>query len=75
MLFRSELKNTKLENGDIIKVCQVGSSNRIFRESEEYAYYEGSLISPEELPKEDSEQPEDMSGDTMDDGQSGGANE
>lgn len=72
---RIELKNTKLENGDIIKVCQVGSSNRIFRESEEYAYYEGSLISPEELPKEDSEQPEDMSGDTMDDGQSGGANE
>lgn len=72
---RIELKNTKLENGDIIKVCQVGSSNRIFRESEEYAYYEGSLISPEELPKEDSGKPEDMPGDTMDDGQSGGANE
>lgn len=72
---RIELKNTKLENGDIIKVCQVGSSNRIFRESEEYAYYEGSLISPEELPKEDSGQPEDMPGDTTDEEQSGGANE
>ncbi len=30
---RIDLKETKLKNGDKIKVCQVGSSERIFRES------------------------------------------
>ena len=47
---RIDLQNTELKDGDIIKVCQVGSSNRIFRESAQYAYYQGQLISPEELP-------------------------
>ena len=47
---RIELENIKLQDGDIIKVCQVGSSNRIFRESVEYAYYQGQLIPPDQLP-------------------------
>ena len=47
---RIDLQSTELKDGDIIKVCQVGSSNRIFRESAQYAYYQGQLISPEELP-------------------------
>lgn len=47
---RIELEDIKLQDGDIIKVCQVGSSNRIFRESVEYAYYQGQLIPPDQLP-------------------------
>lgn len=46
---RIELKDTKLKNGDKIKVCQVGSSERIFRESIEYTYYDGKLLTPEEV--------------------------
>ena len=37
---RIDLKETKLKNGDKIKVFQVGSSERIIRESEEYEYYD-----------------------------------
>ena len=46
---RIELKDTKLKNGDKIKVCQVGSSESIFRESIEYTYYDGKLLTPEEV--------------------------
>lgn len=44
------LNNTRLdfsdlepENGDEIKVCQVGSKNRVFRESKTYIYQDGAL--------------------------------
>ena len=44
------LNNTRLdfsdlepENGDEIKVCQVGSKNRVFRESKVYIYQDGAL--------------------------------
>ena len=40
---RIDLKDSKLEDGDIIKVAQVGSSNTIFRESVEYEYNDGIL--------------------------------
>ncbi len=30
------------------KNCQVGSSNRIFRESKEWIFYEDRLVTPEE---------------------------
>lgn len=46
---RIDLKDMKLKNGDKIKVCQVGSSERIFRESMEYVYYDGKLLTPEEM--------------------------
>lgn len=35
---RIDLKEASLEDGDILQVCQVGSSNTIFRSSREYKY-------------------------------------
>ena len=40
---RIDLKDANLENGDIIQVDQVGSSNTIFRESRKYEYQDGKL--------------------------------
>lgn len=45
---RIDLKDSKLEDGDVVKVDQVGSSNTIFRESAEYEYKDGKLT---ELPR------------------------
>ena len=41
---RIELLETKLAEGDIITVSQVGSSNTIFRTSAEYIYHNGVLL-------------------------------
>ena len=41
---RIELREHELEEGDIIVVSQVGSSNRVFRSSVEYAYQQGQLV-------------------------------
>lgn len=41
---RIELIDITLEEGDRITVSQVGSSNRIFRTSEEYIYSQGKLV-------------------------------
>lgn len=41
---RIELKECELQEGDIIVVSQVGSSNRVFRSTVEYAYQEGKLV-------------------------------
>lgn len=40
---RIELPESKLKDGDIITVSQVGSSNTIFRTSQQYVYQEGTL--------------------------------
>lgn len=40
---RIELPETNLENGDVVTVSQVGSSNTIFRTSCEYVYQDGTL--------------------------------
>ena len=40
---RIELPETTLEDGDVITVSQVGSSNTIFRTSSEYIYEDGKL--------------------------------
>ena len=40
---RIELPETTLENGDVVTVSQVGSSNTIFRTSCEYVYQDGTL--------------------------------
>lgn len=57
------LKKSKLEEGDTIVVCQVGSSSRIFRSSAEYRYNMGQLVAAEDYvePLETDEQgAEDM---------------
>lgn len=41
---RIELKKSKLDEGDRLVVCQVGSSSRIFRQSEEYVFTQGILM-------------------------------
>ena len=41
---RIELEECELQEGDIIIVSQVGSSNRVFRSTVEYAYQEGKLV-------------------------------
>ncbi len=47
---RIDLKDTKLEDGDVLQVSQVGSSDTIFRTSRQYEYNGGKLT---ELPLED----------------------
>ena len=41
---RIELPDSKLKDGDIITVSQVGSSNTIFRTSREYIYMDGKIL-------------------------------
>lgn len=41
---RIELRECELQEGDTIVVNQVGSSNRVFRSTEEYRYNEGKLV-------------------------------
>ena len=41
---RIELPESRLEEGDIVTVSQVGSSNTIFRTSDKYIYMEGKLL-------------------------------
>ena len=56
-----QTKNTsELEDGDIIKVCQLGSKNTIFRSTKEYVCTIGEdnivtllEVQPEENPEED----------------------
>ena len=62
---RIELKECELQEGDLIVINQVGSSNRVFRSSEEFVYSVGKLVpaaeyvppveepSQEEIPEED----------------------
>ena len=57
---RIELKECELKDGDLIVVNQVGSSNRVFRSSEEFVYSVGKLVPAaeyvapsEELPQEE----------------------
>ncbi len=50
---RIKLKKSVLEEWDVVTVCQVGSSNTIFRESAEYVFYDGSLkLYTDELKEE-----------------------
>lgn len=49
---RIELQETELQNGDIIQISQVGSSNTIFRSSPSYEYEDGKLT---EVPDEQEE--------------------
>lgn len=41
---RIELRKTEINEGDTIVVSQVGSSNRIFRQSAEYVFSQGNLV-------------------------------
>ncbi len=42
------IKASDVKNGDTIKVCQIGSSNTIFRESNEYVVYDPNYVEEEE---------------------------
>lgn len=49
---RIDLLESQVQEGDIIEVSQVGSSNRIFRTSKAYIYQEGQLTeAPEDYEK------------------------
>ncbi|MBQ3773609.1 MAG: LTA synthase family protein, partial [Pseudobutyrivibrio sp.] len=53
------IKASDVKNGDKIKVCQVGSSNTVFRESNEYVVYDPNYVEEEEESEiEDSEDAE-----------------
>lgn len=41
---RIELPNLELQEGDVVRVIQMGSSSTVFRASEEYVYQEGQLV-------------------------------
>ena len=45
---RVDLKKSQLNDGDVVWLAQVGSSNTIFRTSKKYEYLEGTLV---ELPE------------------------
>ena len=45
---RIELRDYELQEGDSIVVSQVGSSNRVFRSTEEYRFNEGKLVLADE---------------------------
>ena len=54
------IKASDVKNGDVIKVCQVGSSNTIFRESNEYTVFDPNYVEEEEEAElEESETSED----------------
>ena len=44
---RIDLSQTELKNGDVISVRQMGSSNTMFRKSDDYIYQNGELICQE----------------------------
>ena len=53
------IKASDVKNGDKIKVCQMGSSNTVFRESNEYVVYDPNYVEEEEESEiEDSEEAE-----------------
>ena len=62
-----ESKKLTLEEGDIIVICQVGSSSRIFRSSEEYVFRNGTLIPKSEdvVPEEQLEGEENTTPNTQ----------
>nr|WP_317282702.1 LTA synthase family protein [uncultured Sellimonas sp.] len=44
-----ELQNCKLEDGDVIQIIQMGSSNTVFHKSQKYIYKEGKIeLAPQE---------------------------
>ena len=49
------IKASDVKNGDVIKVCQVGSSNTIFRESNEYTVFDPNYVEEEDSEVEESE--------------------
>ncbi len=65
---RVELKGCKLEEGDKIVINQVGSSNRIFRSSVEYAFSQGKLVLASEYVPPIEPSSEDVPADTVQDG-------
>ncbi len=53
------VKASDVKNGDVIKVCQMGSSNTIFRESNEFTVYDPNYVeetTEDELEEDESEE-------------------
>ena len=44
---RIDLPSTELKEGDVVHTCQYGSSDTLFRKSDEYIYMDGRLIEAE----------------------------
>ena len=53
------IKASDVANGDTIKVCQMGSSNTVFRESNEYVVYDPNYVEETETKIEESEESSD----------------
>ena len=51
---RVDLKKSQLNDGDVVMLAQVGSSNTIFRTSKKYEYRDGALV---ELPETENDVP------------------
>lgn len=56
---RIELTKSSLQNGDTIAISQVGSSNTIFRTSQELIYKDGELKTPQQIMEEERKAKED----------------
>ena len=50
------IKSSAVENGDVITVCQVGSSNTIFRESNEFTVIDPNYVSGAPASTEESDE-------------------
>ncbi len=63
------IKASDVTNGDVIKVCQMGSSNTIFRESNEYTVYDPAYVEEiveDETPIEETEETEETEAESED---------
>ena len=49
------IKASDVKNGDVIKVCQMGSSNTVFRESDTYTVFDPNYVEEEEDEIEESD--------------------
>lgn len=57
------IKASDVKNGDTIKVCQVGSSNTIFRESNQYTVFDPNYVAEDEEQIEESDTESDSDAD------------
>ncbi len=53
------IKASDVKNGDVIKVCQMGSSNTVFRESDTYTVFDPNYVEEEENEIEESDSESD----------------
>jgi hypothetical protein len=49
------IKDSDVQNGDVITVCQMGSSNTVFRESNEYTVFDPNYVEEETTVEEETD--------------------